>query len=224
MRGRFREARVYVATRQPSWLRRAARHPVYVALREDKPAPQAAKRNTAARKTASRAAAGSRDVVDTVAGARLTHSDKIMFPEAKIKKRDLAMYYADIADWIVPHLDGRPLSLLRCPDGREGECFYQKHADRSVHPAVLRCRFAGGHLSASCNGACWNCIHGARAPQLDKPDRLVFDLDPADDVPWSALRDAVLELRTLLDQLGLRGLLKTTGARACMSWCRSGVP
>ena len=75
---------------------------------------------------------------DTVAGIKLTHSDKLLYPEAGITKRDLALYYEAIGEWIVPHLRDRPLTLVRCPDGWNKECFYQKHADASVAEVIER--------------------------------------------------------------------------------------
>ena len=214
----------------------ALRHPVFIALREDKKAsevvrekemPLAADMPAPPSRGRRRGESDAHDGADTVAGVKLTHADKRMFPEADISKLALAQYYADVVDWIVPHLAGRPLSLVRCPDGWNGECFYQKHADRAVHRAVRRVDvpegehtaqyFAAESLAAIVGLVQWGVLElhpwGSRVPQLDKPDRLIFDFDPADDVPWSALRAAVLDLRTLLDQLGLRGFLKTTGGK-----------
>src|SRR5437763_430457 len=73
-----------------------------------------------------------------IAGITLSNPDKLMFPETKYSKRDLAQYYEAVGDWIVPHLARRPLMLMRCPDGWKGECFYQKHANNSVHASVGR--------------------------------------------------------------------------------------
>ncbi len=164
---------------------------------------------------------------DTVAGIRLSHPEKQFFPEAKLSKRDLAQYYEKIADWILPHLRDRPLSMVRCPDGWSQQCFYQKHANDSVHAAVTRVEvpegkgtatyFAANSLPALVALTQWGVVElhpwGSRAPRLDRPDRLIFDFDPDDGVSWNEIVDAVGVLHTLLDDLGLEGFLKTTGGK-----------
>jgi len=163
----------------------------------------------------------------TVAGVTLTHPDKLLFPEAGLTKRDLAEYYAKVSEWMVPHLRGRPLSLVRCPDGWKAQCFYHKHADKSVNAAVSRVQVPEGggtstYMSADSVTAVvgllqWGVAEmhpwGSRVPRLDRPDRLIFDFDPDDGVSWSELVSAVQVLRTLLDKVGLRGFLKTTGGK-----------
>ncbi|MET0733040.1 MAG: non-homologous end-joining DNA ligase [Casimicrobiaceae bacterium] len=163
----------------------------------------------------------------SVAGVTLTHPDKLYFRDADITKRDLARYYARVAERLLPHLAGRPLSLVRCPDGWENACFYQKHADRSVHASVTRVEVPEGNGTATYMGAGsvaavvalvqWGVIEfhpwGSRVPRLERPDQLVFDLDPDDALPWSESVAAVRLLHTLLDDLGLVGFLKTTGGK-----------
>ncbi|MGH8713152.1 MAG: DNA ligase D [Casimicrobiaceae bacterium] len=185
-------------------------------------------------RTAASAAAGKASVAapastgtDTVAGVKLSHPDKELFPEAKLTKRDLAQYYESIAGWILPHLRDRPLALVRCPDGWNKQCFFQKHADKSVHAAVTRVEvpegqgtatyFAANSLPALVALVQWGVIElhpwGSRAPRLDRPDRLIFDFDPDDGLGWKELVDGVGVLRTLLNDLGLEGFLKTTGGK-----------
>ncbi len=229
----------------------ALRHPSFQGLREDKkatevvreeaapvkanaikrdapdpaPAPRTrgAARATSARNTANATASPA----DTVAGIKLSHPDKQFFPEAKLAKRDLALYYGAIADWILPHLRDRPLALMRCPDGWTKQCFFQKHADKSVNAAVTRVEvpegkgtatyFAANSLPALVALVQWGVVElhpwGSRTPKLDRPDRLIFDFDPDDGVAWKEIVDAVGLLRTLLDDLGLEGFLKTTGGK-----------
>ncbi len=165
--------------------------------------------------------------IDTVAGVKLSHPDKQLFPEAKLTKRDLAHYYETIADWILPHLRGRPLALVRCPDGWSKQCFFQKHADKSVNAAVTRVEvpegkgtatyFAANSLPALVALVQWGVVElhpwGSRAPKLDRPDRLIFDFDPDDGVSWKEIVEGVGVLRALLDDLGLEGFLKTTGGK-----------
>ena len=162
-----------------------------------------------------------------VGGVPFTNPDKLYFPDAGITKRDLAAYYERVAERMLAHLDGRPLSLVRCPDGWKNGCFYQKHADRSVHASVTRVEVPEGegtatYLSVGSVGAVvalvqWGVIEfhpwGSRRPRLDRPDRLVFDLDPDDALPWGESVAAVRLLHTLLDDLGLTAFLKTTGGK-----------
>jgi bifunctional non-homologous end joining protein LigD len=162
-----------------------------------------------------------------VAGIAISHPDKLLYPEAGLSKLDLAQYYASVSKWIVPHLRARPLSLFRCPDGWGAQCFFQKHADRSVHASVARMLVPEGrgtatYLSADSASAVvallqWGVLElhpwGARQPKLDRPDRLIFDFDPDSDVPWKAIVEAVRLCRKLLEEIGLTGFLKTTGGK-----------
>ena len=164
---------------------------------------------------------------DTIAGVKLSHPEKLLYPEAKLAKRDLARYYESIGEWILPHVTDRPLSLVRCPDGWSGECFYQKHESKSVNPAVTRIvvpegggkatYMAANSVSALVALTQWGVLElhpwGSRKPRLDRPDRLIFDFDPDDAVSWDELVSAVGVLRTLLGDLGLTGFLKTTGGK-----------
>ncbi len=188
-------------------------------------APAAAKKPRAPRRTATadRAADGR----EAIAGVALSNPDKLYFPEAGITKRDLARYYESVAPWILPHIERRPLSLVRCPDGWSSQCFYQKNADRSVHEAVARVEvpgsdgpatyFSAGSAAALVGLVQWGVIElhpwGARSPRLDRPDRLIFDFDPDEGLSWDALVAAVRELRALLAEMHLVGFLKTTGGK-----------
>jgi len=223
----------------------ALRHPSFQGLREDKKATEVVREQAAAvdsgrgadlpqsgAREAKRARAGQKaeapaSSTDTVPGIKLSHPDKQLFPEAKLAKRDLALYYEQIADWILPHLRNRPLALVRCPDGWSKECFFQKHADKSVNAAVTRVGvpegkgkatyFAANSLPALVALVQWGVVElhpwGSTAPKLDRPDRLIFDFDPDDGVGWKEIVDGVGVLRTLLGDLGLEGFLKTTGGK-----------
>jgi bifunctional non-homologous end joining protein LigD len=174
------------------------------------------------RKTKSAAASS-----DTIAGVKLSHPEKLLYPEAKLAKQDLARYYETIGEWILPHVTDRPLSLVRCPDGWSRECFYQKHESKSVNPPVTRIvvpesggkatYMAANSVSALVALTQWGVLElhpwGARKPRLDRPDRLIFDFDPDDAVSWDELVSAVGVLRALLGDLGLTGFLKTTGGK-----------
>lgn len=210
----------------------ALQHPSFQGLREDKKAVEVVREAAAAGKAGDAAAPVARKraaaaAADVVAGIKLSHPDKPYFPEAKLAKRDLAQYYEKVAAAILPHLRGRPLSLVRCPDGWSKQCFYQKHADKSVDAAVTRVEvpegkgtatyFAAYSLPALVALVQWGVVElhpwGSRTPKLDRPDRLVFDFDPDEGVGWCELVDAIGVLRALLGDLGLAGFLKTTGGK-----------
>ncbi len=222
----------------------ALRHPSFQGLREDKKAedvvreePVSNKRNGGAapprgKRVATRAAHGksaaaAEAAADEIAGVKLSHPEKELFPEAKLTKRDLARYYEKISDWMLPHLRDRPLALVRCPDGWHQQCFYQKHADRSIHPAVTRvevpeAKGSGTYCAANSLQALvalvqWGVIElhpwGSRVPKLERPDRLIFDFDPDEGMRWNQVVEAVNALRALLDDLGLESFLKTTGGK-----------
>ncbi len=177
--------------------------------------------------TRSTAEGRARGTVD-VDGIALSNPAKAYFPESGLTKVDVARYYASIAPRLLPHVAGRPLSLVRCPDGWSGSCFYQKHADKAVNPAVSRVDVpeSGGktatYMSASTRKALvalvqWGVIEmhpwGSRVPRLDRPDRLVFDFDPDPEVPFADVVVAVDLLRRVLDDAKLAGFLKTTGGK-----------
>jgi bifunctional non-homologous end joining protein LigD len=163
----------------------------------------------------------------SIAGVALSNPDKLLYPEAKITKRELAEYYAAIGDWMVPHLENRPLTLVRCPNGWNAHCFYQKHVKEALGPFlkavdVPEADGVAQYMMANSVGAIVSLLQmgvleihpwGSRKPALDKPDRIVMDFDPDEALPWSSLVEAVTVLRKLLDTLGLRGFLKTTGGK-----------
>ena len=191
------------------------------------PARASSTRAPSARASGGKTAAVSGASTDTVAGIKLSHPDKPLFPEAKLVKRDMALYYEAIADWILPHLRDRPLALVRCPDGWSKQCFFQKHADKSVNAAVTRVQvpesdgtatyFAANSLPALVALVQWGVVElhpwGSRTPKLDRPDRLIFDFDPDESLGWEKVVEAVNILRKLLETLGLRPFIKTTGGK-----------
>jgi bifunctional non-homologous end joining protein LigD len=193
----------------------------------DKPRQRGREPQPAGRtKTATRKRGGA-EAEDTIAGVAISNGDKLLYPEAKGSKRDLAEYYVAIGDWIVPHLEDRPLTLVRCPNGWDKPCFYQKHATESISEFIDRIdiREGGGeqpYMMANNVSAVVALVQmgvlelhpwGSRAPKLGYPDRLIFDFDPDETLPWQRLVEAVNVLRKLLDTLGLRAFLKTTGGK-----------
>jgi len=217
----------------------ALRHPSFLGMRLDKkardvvretpkPTPEGRMRS-AAKKTAAKKTAGTQAPTtgNVVAGIAISNPDKPYFPEADLSKIDIARYYAAMAPRMLPFIAKRPLSLVRCPDGWNGQCFYQKNADKAVNAAVDRIEVPEKNGKATYMGAAsaaalaalvqWGVIEihpwGSRKPKLERPDQLIFDFDPDDSVPWKDLVTAVGLLRTLLDELGLVGFLKTTGGK-----------
>ncbi|KZC03449.1 hypothetical protein AU375_00304 [Methylobacterium radiotolerans] len=153
----------------------------------------------------------------------LTHPDRVLWPDVGLTKEGLAGYYAQIADRILPHVIDRPLSLVRCPAGL-GSCFYQKHGWSGIDERLLRV-LEGGTGKAVVIGdpdglralvqASVLEIHpwGATAADPDRPDRLVFDLDPGDGVGWTDLVAGALEVRERLRISGFGAFVKTTGGK-----------
>ncbi len=202
------------------------RHPSYLGLREDKPAEDV---NVAARKPAraSKSAPPSAGN-DAPLGVRLTSPDKVLWEEPGLTKLDLAEYYAAFADYILPSLQDRPLSIVRCPDGASAECFFQKHHNPSTPEDIetvgirekdgktgqyLVIRTKKALVSAAQVGALELHVWGARADAIEKPERLVFDLDPDEDLDFSVVRAAALEVRDVLDALGLASFPLLTGGK-----------
>jgi bifunctional non-homologous end joining protein LigD len=158
----------------------------------------------------------------------LTHPDKVLFPADGITKADLARYHADVAGWMLPGLKDRPVSMVRYPDGLDGERFFQKNAPAYFPDWIRRVTVGkeGGEvehvvcdkpatLVYLANQACIE-IHAftSRADKLGVPDQLVFDFDPPDGERFADVRRAALRARDLLEQdLGLSSFARTTGGR-----------
>jgi bifunctional non-homologous end joining protein LigD len=159
-------------------------------------------------------------------GVKLTHPDRVYWPDAGVTKQGLAEYYADVWKWMAPHVVARPLALVRCPDGIEHKCFFQKAAWKGIQRSVsvLRNPGEGGDevlaihdldgLIALVQGGVLE-IHpwGSTVDDLDRPDRIIFDLDPGPDIGWAELTRAAQEVRERLRAVGLESFVKTTGGK-----------
>jgi bifunctional non-homologous end joining protein LigD len=161
---------------------------------------------------------------DARASVTLTHPERILWPESGLTKQGLADYYADIADWILPHIAGRVLSLLRCPSGVTEQCFFAKHPFAGLSKAVqlidvgadepmLALDSVEGLISLVQAGVVEIHPWGSRVDDLDHPDRLIFDLDPGEGAPWDAVVAAAGEVRERLNACGLKSFVKTTGGK-----------
>ena len=200
------------------------RHPSFIGLREDKPASQVkapeAMKNDAIPKR--------EDPATSSPATRLTHPDRLLFPGAGVTKAELAAYWRRVAPLALPHIRGRPLSLVRCPEGSGQGCFFQRHHTRGMPPALLPAplRDSEGQLeeflkiedvagleAAAQVGALELHIWGSRVSTVETPDRLVFDLDPDPSVPFAEVKRAARDFRALLEAAALETFPLLTGGK-----------
>lgn len=157
---------------------------------------------------------------------QLTHPGLVFWRAPRITKAELARYYERIAERALPHIACRPLTLVRCPYGAEAECFVQRHSSRAVPRAVHRAGGGSGkrgrHLYVDTVGGLVALVQaavleihvwGARIDRLDRPDRLVFDLDPGPGVGWGEVVASACAVRQALESFDLQSFPKTTGGR-----------
>ena len=200
------------------------RHASYIALRSDKPA------TSIVRETA-RIASGSEPICSAgpsaVGGVRISHGERVIDESTGLTKLDLVRYYQSVAELILPHLRGRPCSLVRAPDGVAGTQFFQKHSERTGIPGIIELparlwpehdallEVASAQALAGC--AQMNVIElhtwNSTKKKILVPDRMVFDLDPGEGATWAHVQDAAMLVRSLLQELGLEAWLKTSGGK-----------
>jgi len=160
---------------------------------------------------------------------RLTHPEKVLDAETQLTKQQLADYYWAIASHMLPHVEGRPLSLVRCPEGSEKQCFYQKHVNHLMPPGVtavdvpdkktgkIEPYITLSNAEALAGLAQMGVLEvhpwGSRNEDLEHPDRIIIDLDPDPTVPWGRLAASAGEVRKELKKLGLESFLKSTGGK-----------
>lgn len=195
------------------------RHSVFHGLRDDKPATAIDLERAMPTKRAVQTEP------ENLGTLRLTHPDRVVDATTGATKREVAQYYAQVADWLLPQLKDRPVALVRAPDGLDGKLFFQKNAGQLHIPKVLSYSKAqAGQAAMVLNRAdsllgavqmntlelhTWN----ATTKDFDKPDRFVLDLDPDPALPWKAMLEATQLTLTLLDELGLKVFLKTSGGK-----------
>jgi len=158
---------------------------------------------------------------------KISHPDRLVWPSLGITKLDLARYYDGVGELMLPHLVRRPLTLVRCPDGAEKACFYQRHLAMGASPGDVKTfrreRSSKGYyiyidsqralITLVQNGAVELHTWGASGPDVQHPDRITLDLDPDEDLEWAKLVRATEMTRTIVEGLKLRSFLKTTGGK-----------
>lgn len=209
------------------------RHPVFHGLLESlRPSP--VDRTVAAARgeghgATRKPARGSRRAGETaeVAGVRLTNANRVLYPEQGVTKLAVAEYYERVQEYVLPGMVGRPLALVRCPQGHEEGCFYQKHPGDAFAKGLPRVAIEEGgdrreyaYVASLADiialvqvGVLEVHVWGSRIEDVEHPDLMVIDLDPGPDVAWSLVRSTALELRERLADLDLDAFLRTTGGK-----------
>ncbi|HTI39174.1 MAG TPA: DNA ligase D [Vicinamibacterales bacterium] len=217
------------------------RHPSFQGLRSDKSPrtivreqPAAPKLPSPARQTKAasprrgrRTAKSGSSSTPEVLGIAITHAERLMYPQPSLTKLDVARYYASVAAAMMPHVDGRPLTLVRCGNGIAGECIFMKHSKLWAPPQLKRVRIqektkVGAYLVIESPEAIvalaqmdileihtWN----TRYDKVELPDRIVIDLDPGASITWKTVVNAARLVRHMLHSLDLESWVKTTGGR-----------
>jgi len=218
------------------------RQGAFKGLRGDKPASEvireremptkkavrsvAAKAEQARKRSAPVRASGG-DGAEMIEGVRVTHPDRVLFADHAVTKRELIEHYVDVADRMLPHIVNRPISLVRCPQGRGNACFFQKHAsdgfpdefekvpirEKSGRQDYLYIKDVKGLIAAVQVGALELHIWQCHADEVEKPDRLVFDFDPDEGLDFAAVRTAARDMRERLKKLGLESFALVTGGK-----------
>jgi bifunctional non-homologous end joining protein LigD len=218
---------------QPTWLAEVEfadwtpdnqiRHARYLGLRIDKDARTVKRESAVMPQGPVLVKAGS----STVGGIQVSHAERVIDASTGITKLELVRYYESVADWMLPHLKGRPCSLVRGPSGLGGELFFQKHIEslqitgiRELdaalwpgHAALLEVPTAKALVGAAQMNVIEFHTWNALAKRIDQPDRVIFDLDPGEGERWERVQEAATLVRGLLQELGLQSWLKTSGGK-----------
>ncbi len=165
------------------------------------------------------------DQIKDIQGVELTHPDKILFKDTKITKKDLANYYASIADKMLMYLKNRPLTILRCPAGTEKSCFYQRHIESFSQTYIHEVQALNekepyfyidsldGLRYLAQMGALEIHVWNSTIDRLTYPDTMIFDLDPDQNLTWKTVIGAAFELREVLEGLDLKSFVKLSGGK-----------
>jgi len=194
------------------------RHATFRGVRTDKPAKSVRREKTGTPPVATLPVKPRHSV-------KITHPDRAIDPSSGLRKIDLAHYYESVAERMLPHLRHRPVSLVRAPQGIAGELFFQKHSDAKIgltelnpglwpgHDALLSVDSVEGLIGAVQFNAVEFHTWNSTTKRIDRPDRIVFDLDPGEGVSWPQVREAAQLLRAMLEELSLDSWLKTSGGK-----------
>jgi bifunctional non-homologous end joining protein LigD len=204
------------------------RHGVYKGVREDKSVSEVRLEHAAQEEAVGAAASRSRKDQATVAGVRISSANRKVYAKPPVTKLMVARHFEAVAGRMLPFASRRPLALVRCPDGVDGECFFQKHRSQGMPEAIRTVRLkrskgamteyiclsdVQGLVGAAQMGAIEFHIWGSRVDRLEQPDRLVFDLDPDEGLAFAKVRKAAFELRGWLEELGLPSVPMLTGGK-----------
>ncbi|UUN91389.1 DNA ligase D [Pseudomonas extremorientalis] len=203
------------------WTREGViRQAAFVAMRTDKPAAQVIHEQP-------RTVKSMKSAKKTTGTVKITHPDRVIDKQSGMQKEQLAQFYNSISEWILPFLRHRPVSLLRAPEGIEGEQFFQKHSERLAIPNIKQLEQAldPGHarlmevdsaealLGAAQMGTVEFHTWGATVNKIETPDLFVLDLDPDPALPWKSMQEAAQLTLSVLDELGLQAFVKTSGGK-----------
>jgi bifunctional non-homologous end joining protein LigD len=203
------------------------RHPSFKALREDKPARQVHREEAGDEEAGMARASAKQRQAPMFNGIALSNPDKVYYPKAGLTKLDIALYYKTVASLLLRYAARRPISLVRCPDGIDGQRFFQRHAMKGMSEAIKQIPIAGGeskkpYLYIDDAEGLFGLVQigtleihdwGVSLEHIDKPDRIVLDLDPDEGLPLATLKAAAAEVREFLADLGLKSFLKSTGGK-----------
>lgn len=200
------------------------RHAVFKAIRGDKPAREVVREQ--ARQAAAAPAPAPAPAHTRASAVTVTHAQRVIDPTTGLRKIDLVRYYESVAEWLLPHLKSRPISLLRAPAGVVGQQFFQKHAEGKIagvkeldpalspgHAPLLAIDSAQALIAAAQMNVIEFHTWNSKITHIDKPDRLVLDLDPGEGVGWAELLEAAELTRVMLTELGLASWPKTSGGK-----------
>ena len=220
-----------------------ARQAAFKGLREDKPAKEVIRENAEPPKQAAEPGKHARSTMPIKKTSRssikdgdgiktdlpITHPDKVLDPESGMTKLMLANYLLVVADHMLPHIADRPLSIVRCPEGAGKPCFFQKHVSMGLPHGIgsvpvpdkkngkveqyLTLNPAEGLVGMAQLGVLEIHPWGSKNDSLEKPDRIIFDMDPDEAIDWKTLSATAKEFRVRLDEFGLESFLKTTGGK-----------
>jgi len=213
--------------RHPSFQGLRADKPPRDVVREDRVAPAARPTRTSAARAAAKPTRRAAVVPHAIAGITISHPDRVVYPDLGLTKADVARYYEAVGGWIVPHVRDRALTLVRCPEGLGGDCFFMKHSAHSIPAPLRRVRIkekattsdylvagdVAGVIALIQLGVLEIHTWNSTVDEPDRPNRLVFDLDPGEDIRWPTLVEAARLVRDGLAALELESYVKTTGGK-----------